>query len=230
MAQIRATKRELMARKLSAAAGRTAPSMRPRKTERPPPADRKQVLRGLATSLKATAAFTGGVDLTQRYLEQARRHEEDGDLVAAENSLRLAVALAPDRADVTDEHDRVAFDVAKELAETYVSQANYEENNQKWADAALSWAKVCDGRPREVLPHWKAGFCLLKADGDLRRAKDFAQKAVDLNPDDFNAQKTLGVIFHAAGMGSNARRALQLASALDSRDEMVENLLRELKK
>jgi len=218
-----------MARKLAAAAGRASPSMRP-KTQRPPPASKKQVLRGLATSLKATAAFTGGVDLAQRYLEQAKRQEEDGDMVAAENSLRLAVALAPDRPDVTDEHDRVAFDVAKELADTYVSQANYEENNQKWADAALSWAKVCDGRPREVLPHWKAGFCMLKASGDLKRAKDFAQKAVELNPDDFNAQKTLGLIFHAAGMGSNARRALEVASALDSRDEMVENLIRELKK
>jgi curved DNA-binding protein CbpA len=227
-----ATRRQLMARKLAAASGRSVPghSSIPPARRTPAGGSKKQVLRSLASSLKATAEFTGGVDLAQRYVEQAKRQDEEGDRVAAANSLRLAVALAPDRRDIADLHAEMAFEVAKGLAETYIAQANYEENNHKWADAGLSWAKVCEGRPREVLPHVKAALCMVRASGDLRRAKDFAQRAVDLDPDNFDAQKTLGLVFHAAGMAKNARRALEAAYALDSRDEMVENLLRELKK
>ena len=51
-----------------------------------------------------------------------------------------------------------------------------------------------------------------------------------LDPDSFDAYKTLGTIFHLAGMALNARRALERAAELDPSDHMVENLLRELRK
>ncbi len=231
----RARRRQLMARKLAAAAGRRVPGQPARPAKRPPkpkgPAPtKKDILKGLTSSLKATATFTGGVDLAQRYLQQAKAHEEAGDVMAATNSLRLALALAPDRPDVAEHYDRLAFQLAQEMAADYVTQAKYEEENDKWADAALSWAKVAEGRPEDVFPHWRAASCILKASGDLKQARAYAQRAVDLDPEDFNAQKTLGLVFHAAGMSDSARRALQMASALDPKDVMVENLLRELKK
>ncbi len=116
------------------------------------------------------------------------------------------------------------------MAEDYAKRAKYEENNGKYADAALSWAKVAEGRPEDVFPHWRAAHCILKAEGDMKKARGFAQRAVELDPTEFDAHKTLGLVFHAAGMLDSARRALLDASTLDSSDEMVENLLRELNK
>jgi tetratricopeptide (TPR) repeat protein len=231
----RQRRRQLMARKLAAAAGRRLPGQAPPQAKKPAskPAtatSKKQLLKGLTSSLKATASFTGGVDLAQRYLQQAKAQEEAGDVMAATNSLRLALALAPDRPDIEEHYERLAFELAQEMAADYVTQAKYEEENGKWGDAALSWAKVGEGRPEDTFPHWRAAKCILKASGDLKQARGYAQRAVELDPDDFDAQKTLGLVFHAAGMADSARRALQAASALDSRDEMVENLLRELKK
>ncbi|MBW2462464.1 MAG: DnaJ domain-containing protein [Deltaproteobacteria bacterium] len=247
-AAARDTKRRLMARKLAAAAGRQLPgqgrsvppgyraSQPPRRSSKAPPGassgpppDKNHVIRGLATSLKMSAVHTGGVDLAQRYLAHAKRDEKAGDLVSAANYLRLATALAPERADLSAYHDRIAKELAVELADTYKAQAAYEEKNGKWAEAALSWGKVCDGRPNDPQAHWKAALGLLKAGGDLSRAKKYAQRAVDLDDASFDAKKTLGLIFHGAGMPESARRLLEAAMALDPRDEMVENLLRELR-
>lgn len=233
-----------MARKLAAAAGRRLPgqksSLPPGASQRPrssrstagagqrQPADKGQIIRGLATSLKMSAAHTGGVDMAHRYVAEAKREEKGGDLVAAANYLRLAIALAPERQDVAAYHDRIAKAVAVDLADTYVAKATYEEKNGKWAEAALSWGKVCDGRPNDADAHWKAARGLFRAAGDLSRAKNYAQRAVDLDAINFDAKKTLGLIFHGAGMPESARRVLAEAKALDPRDEMVENLLREL--
>jgi tetratricopeptide (TPR) repeat protein len=234
--EARERKRQLMARKLAAATGRHMPGApRAAAPSKPPPREatpetRKQALRGLASSLKETATFTGGVDLAQRYLEEAKRLEEAGNLVQAANALRLAVALAPDRRDVHEQHDRVARLVARDLADDYAKQAEYEEQNEKWADAALSWARVCEGRPHDGQAHLRAAKCLFQLGKDLQKAKSFAQRAVELLPDEAESHKQLGLVYHAAGMKLNARRALELAIELDPKDEMVENLLRELSK
>ncbi|HJL20961.1 MAG TPA: tetratricopeptide repeat protein, partial [Polyangiaceae bacterium LLY-WYZ-15_(1-7)] len=65
--------------------------------------------------------------------------------------------------------------------------------------------------------------------GDLRVAKDLAQRAVELAPKSLPARILLGRIFIAAGMKANAKRELEEAAKLDPKDEIVKNLLRELK-
>lgn len=228
--------RELMARKIAAATGRAMPSGRPssRPPASPPPPDggaahRDVLLRGLARSLRQAASFTGGLDRTQRYLNEATEAEAKGNLVAATNALRLAVTLAPDRRGLVERYESLNRRLAVSLADTYEKQARYEERNRRWPEAALSWSKVCEGKPTDPSAHMWAARALLEAGKDLSRAKVLAERAVELQ-DGAEARAVLGRVFLAAGMELNARRELEIAATLDPGDQMVENLLRQLNK
>ncbi|MFW6067828.1 MAG: tetratricopeptide repeat protein, partial [Myxococcota bacterium] len=235
-------RRQLFARRLAAATGRRStvppgpegpsagsdrPSVPP--TVGAPAADRRALLRSLAQSIKQAEGATGGTGQVQRSLAEARRAEAEGDLVEAANALRLALALAPDDPEVQEEYDRVHQRLARGLAETYAKQARYEEETGKWHAAALSWTRVAEGRPGQAEPYRRAAQALLQAEGDLRQARDFAQKAVDLEPGDVRNRAVLGRVYMTAGMKANARRELEQAAVLDPGNQMVKNLLRELK-
>ena len=73
-----------------------------------------------------------------------------------------------------------------------------------------------------------AAIALIEAKGDLHTARQFAQRAVDLLPNDAAARRALGRVFLAAGLGLNARRELEQARDLDPRDELTRMLLKEL--
>jgi tetratricopeptide (TPR) repeat protein len=232
----KARARELMRRKLLSATKdaeaqrvrHTAPPETPVIAERPPPADPKQILRSLTSSLKSTAALTGGLDQLQRHLASAKRAEQHGDTASAARELRLAMALAPDREDVRREHARVSTVLLGSLATSYEEQALYEQRHGKWAAAAISWAKVFQGRPEDARAARLAAEALVEAQGDLHRAKELAQRAAELAPDDVGNLRALARVYMAAGLPLNARRVLQHAATLDPKDEMVENLLRDL--
>jgi tetratricopeptide (TPR) repeat protein len=228
--------RELMARKLRNAARASSARRQSGEPDRPaseptaaaPKSDRSHVLRDLASSLKDAAGHTGGLDPVNRHVANARRFERDGDLAEAAASLRVAVSLSPGRLDLKAEHARVNAALAASLATAYEEQAQYEQRHNKWGAAALSWGRVAEGRPDDPRVARLAAEAFIQAKGDLHKAKRFAERAVDLDPDDVANLRTLARVFIAAGLGLNARRVLQRAAALDPGDEMVENLLRGL--
>ncbi len=229
----RALARELMAKKLRHAARASHGASHTARPEPPPerakePVDKGQVLRSLASSLRASASHTGGFDRAQRHVLTARRAERDGDLAAAAAELRLAMTLAPEREDLRAEYARINGELASSLATSYEEQALYEQRHGKWAAAALSWVKVAEGRPDDARAARNAAEALVEAKGDLHKAKELAQRASDLAPDDVENLRALGRVYIAAGLALNARRVLQRAAVLDPDDEMVENLLRDL--
>lgn len=191
------------------------------------PVTREHVLRGLASSLHQAAQVTGH-DAALRYRQSAKRSESAGDLVAAANSLRLAIGVSPGDREVRAEYERVQKLLAAQLAPTFETQALYEERHGRWAEAANSWARVVEGRPNDPVAATRAAEALFQAGGDLRRAKNFAQRAVDLAPLDARPRVTLARIFYRANMRLNARRELEQAAKLDPSDELVKNLLREM--
>jgi tetratricopeptide (TPR) repeat protein len=187
------------------------------------------VLLGLKRSIGQSAQVTRGAHRLERYMSDAQEAEGRGDFIGAANSLRLALTLVPDSEDLRKRYEEANKKVAAELADSYAKQAEYEESNQLWSEAALSWARVAEGRPDEPDPHRRAAMALVKAGADLRRARELAQTAVDLKPDQPLSRRVLGEVYLAAGLKLNARRELEAAAKLDPKDEIVKNLLRELK-
>lgn len=220
--------RDLLERRLKGATGRPTTTSSP-PPPAPEPADKDALLRGLASSLRQAARVTAGGDRVERHVQEARGAEQRGDLVAAVNSLRLATSLAPEREDLQHEVERVRHLLAKSLAETYERQARYEEENGEHAAAGRSWIKVAEGRPERYLYPMQAAMAFLKANTELKLAKDLAERAVQLAPEVARARAVLAEVFLRAGMKANAKRELDAAAKLDPEADFVKNLRRELK-
>ena len=199
----------------------------------PSPERRDGVIKDLARSLKQSSDMTGSDLATDanvgRYLRQAKEAEAAGDLLGAANALQLGLALDPEHPSLGKEYARVSAEVAGSLAANYEKQAEYEEKRGKWEAAARSWARVVEGRPSLASPSRRLAQALLKADGDLHRARKYAESAVELEPSDVANRTVLARVFLAAGMKLNAKRELEKAVKLDPKDEMVKNLLREVR-
>ena len=154
----------------------------------------------------------------ERLLAEARAAASEGRwVVALEKAQRLS-ALLPDDEDVLEMVRRARRHVAAQLAADYEKRARYEEENGQWALAAVSWARVHEGRPGEAEPAWRAARCLVEAGGDLKRAKALATEAIGRQPDSAEAHLVLGRVYLAAGLHLNARRELQRARELGARD------------
>jgi hypothetical protein len=219
--------RELLAKRFGAGRAKAPEPAAP-----PPPVEaprtKQDAIRDLATTLKGVASQTGGVDRVSRLVAEARDAANRKDLAGAVRAYRMVLTLAPERADVAAEHERLARELAASLADRYEQQAVYEEKHQKWAAAAVSWAKVVEGRPddRDALEH--TALALLYAKGDLHRARSFAQRAVDANPERASCRLVLGRVFHAAGLLLNAKRELEAVVRTEPDNDVAKKLLSEI--
>jgi len=185
-------------------------------------------LRDLTRSLKHTAVLTGGVDRAQRHMENARIAEVEGDLAAAATALRMAIALDSNSRELQDQYRRVNSNLRVELIDIHRQQAKYEEDNNLWAAASISWAKVAEAAPDDPEAPRHAAKALVAAGGDLRKARDFAQHSLDLKPDSLDTRLLLARIYIGAGMDQSAAKEVEEAAKLDPGHEMVKNLRNQL--
>ena len=189
---------------------------------------RKAALRDLTRSLKQTAGLTGGVDRAQHPIESARIAEAEGDLAAAANALRMAITLDSSKVEIQDEYQRVNSRLRVQLIDIHREQAMYEEENKLWAAASISWAKVAEASPDDPAPLRRAARALLSAGGDLRKARDFALKSLELGSGSIDTRVLLARIYIEAGMENSAIKELDEAAKLDPGHEMVKNLKKQL--
>ena len=220
--------RRLLEKRLGKRSSAPAPAASPSEE---PKATRESLLSGLRDSLKATAGLTGGRDLAQadKLAEQAEASAAADDILSAVNHLKMALAIAPDREDLQERHDELRATLAAQMADTYLEQARYEEHHENWSAAARSWQKVAEGRPKDSRAWRQAALALLEGKGDLKAARDLAQKAVDLQPAVAANRAALARVYAGAGMKASARKELEEVVKLDPDAEIVKTLQRELK-
>lgn len=205
---------------------------------KPPPApstppgtrtDPQELLRRLTRTLKDVGAVTGTSDQLTRHVKASQAAFARGDVAEAAKLMQRAVSIAPEREDLRAEFDKLSKMLSEKLAAAYEEQARFEQKANKWASAALSWVKVCEGRPQDANAHRMAAQALFKAGGDLRGAQKYAQQAVFLAPDDIEGHLLLAQLYLTIGLKLNAKRELDAATKLDPGNEMVKNLLADMK-
>ena len=223
-------KRELLERRLGTRGRRPPPSTQPSRSI-PAPTTRvgaKTALRDLTRSLKQTAVLTGGIDRAQNHLEAARIAEAEGDLAAAATALRLALALDSSNTALQNQYERINTQLRVQLLDIHRQQARYEEDNNMWSAASISWAKVAEAAPEDPVAPRRAAKALLSAGGDLRKARDFALRSLEIEPNAVDTHVLLARIYIEAGMENSAAKELDEAAKLDPTHEMVNNLRKQL--
>ncbi len=221
-------RKRALARKL----GRSAPpGARP---SAPPPPERAEVKEVVADDLRRRyEARVANVQKSQaaRYIAAADKALQMRDKASAANALRIALSLAPGDGELSKRVEALQAEVNAELAETYLQSAQYEERNQRWAQAADSYQKAARGRlaGRERILE-RIAFCMLEAEGDLRKAAEFAQEAVSLAPENAQLRVTLARIYLALDLRKSALGEFERASHAAPQDDTIKDWIRRLKK
>ncbi|MGC4088823.1 MAG: DnaJ domain-containing protein [Polyangiaceae bacterium] len=159
------------------------------------------------------------------YLSRAEVSMSEQKVVEAVNALRIAVSLAPDDPLLRQRLDDLQGEANKQLASRYLEQAEYEERDRRWAEAARSYARALSGAPSARL-HDRVAFCLLAAQGDVKSAVENARKAVLMAPNDTPFRLTLARAYLAAGMRESGIGELERASAIAPSDDTIKETLR----
>jgi curved DNA-binding protein CbpA len=219
-------RREALARKLTGGAGRrTAPvppaaNMPPPPPAAPDPAAAERAAEALRMRHEAAVNAAKRQQL-QRYLDTGRTALERQDYAAAANAFRIAASLEPDDPRVQATCSEGLRVVAAALSDGYWKQALYEEGQDRWAEAALSYSKVCAGKPDSPAAHERVAYATLRSGGNVRRAVEFARKAVELDPRKPDYRITLARAYLAAGLDKSAHGELDRATELAPKDPKI---------
>lgn len=229
-------RREILARKLAGQSfGRIAsrPRMEAPPPSNPPPvANSAEAQSAAAQTLKARYEAAKVEALRSRisgYQKVAEEAIQQGDFAKAANSYRIAVHLAPDDEALKLRCEEVQRMASATLAAGYPKQAAYEENEGRWADASLSYARAAEGRADDAFAHERAAFTTIKAGGSARRAVDYARRAVELAPQNPDNHITLARSYLSAGFGVSALGELDRALAAGPLDAKHKEVVSELR-
>jgi curved DNA-binding protein CbpA len=212
--------------------GGGAPSVPPPGAATAPPRRPSEVKRQVADDLKRMYSnrVRGARDnQVSSYVEAAEAALAEDNPVAAANALRVAAALSPDDELVTKRLAEVERQANAKLASNYLEQAQYEEKEQHWEQAATSYQRAALGNPTARM-HERVAFCLLKAGGDMKLASEHGKRAVNLAPNQASMRVTLAEVYLKAGMRQSAVAEFERAQALAPHDDTIKDWLKRIRR
>jgi len=172
-------------------------------------------------------------ELKRRQVETYVRLADDAlaakDLVSAANALKIASSLAGEDAALSTRFAEVQAQAAAALATNYLEQAQYEEREGRFDDAARSYERAARGKPSGKIFE-RIAFCLLTTKGDLKQAAEWAKKAVGTAADDANFRVTLARIYLEGGLRQSALAEFERAATLAPKDDTIKDWLRRAKR
>jgi curved DNA-binding protein CbpA len=149
----------------------------------------------------------------------------EGRWLEAAGSVRLAIAFDSRNAVYKSRFVDVRQKVAEVRFEQLTKEADGAMTFRDRADALKLYEEALHYKPFDAQVNHTAAW--LVAD-DPRRAKEYAVRACEVEPDQPEYRKTLGMIYKAAGLKANARRELQSALRLNPKDDEARAELKSL--
>ena len=146
----------------------------------------------------------------------------------AAGSVRLAIAFDPQNDAYRSAFPEVQGRAHEERAKALLKEADGCYDLGDYRDALKLYEEATHFRPFDAELSHKTGRLAFRLGEDLRKAKEFAASACELEPECALYHRTLGQIFAAAGLEANARRELQQAIRLDPKDAEAKEALRSL--
>jgi curved DNA-binding protein CbpA len=146
----------------------------------------------------------------------------------AAGSVRLAIAFDPANEVYRERFVEVQRRAHEERATTLLKKAESALEMRDYRDALSHFEEAIHYRPYDAELCFRAARLAWQVADDLKKAKDMAASACELDPGNAAYHRTLGQIYAAAGFESNARRELQTALEIDPRDKEAKSALRAL--
>ena len=165
----------------------------------------------------------------EQYLAQVDQALTDKNLTSAANAMRIAASLCPNDPALAQRLEEIQNRAHVELAQSYIDQGQYEERSQRFVEAARSYERAARGKPTATL-YERIAECLLQGNSDLRKAGEYARKAISLAPQDAGLRVTLARVYLAAGMKQSAISELERANQQFPADERAKTLLKRIKR
>jgi curved DNA-binding protein CbpA len=218
-------RRETLARKLSGTMRRPTPPPPP---VAPDPAAPQRTADALRVRHDLAVADARRAQL-QRHLDEGKAALVEQQFAAAASAYRIAASLAPDDVEVQARFVEVMRLADASLADGYLKQAQYEESQGRWGEAALSYSKVCNGLPGNAAAHDRVAFATLKSSANIRRAVEFARRAVELEPKTPQFRLTLASAYQAAGLEKSALGEIERALELAPGDQKIKDLAQQVR-
>ncbi|MBL8720585.1 MAG: DnaJ domain-containing protein [Myxococcales bacterium] len=162
-------------------------------------------------------------------LAAAQKALAAGDAVAAANHYRLALHYAED-ASARGYAESGLKEARNLLVDMHLKKARYEEKENRWPDAIVSYGKALEGRPDDPAICERLANALRHEGTDLVRAQQLAEAAVQRAPRRSSFRATLGMIYAESGSREKAIEQLERALEIDGSDDTVRRVLDALKK
>jgi curved DNA-binding protein CbpA len=134
-------------------------------------------------------------------------------------SVRLAIAFDPANGAYRESFGEVQQRAHEERAKQLVREGEAALEVRDYARAFHAFEDAVHFRPHDAELYSRAARIAWLSGDDLRKAKDLARTACELEPDRAAYRRTLGQIYDAAGLEANARRELKRALELDPSDD-----------
>ncbi len=166
---------------------------------------------------RAKSFFESGMTafLSERWLEAA-------------GSVRLAIAFDPENEAYREEFAKVQRRAHEERAKILMKQGENAMDLRDHAAAFEAFEEAVHYRPFDADLAIRAARLAWQVVGDLHKAKDLAVNACELEPERGDYRRLLGQIYKAAGLDANAKRELEAAVRIDSKDKEAKAELRGL--
>jgi curved DNA-binding protein CbpA len=146
----------------------------------------------------------------------------------ATGSLRLAIAFDPANAGYRERFGEVQPKAHAIRFEQLMKEADSALSFRDRGDALRLFEEALHFKPYDAgANHTAARLAWLVAE-DLHKAKEYAARATESEPDNGEYHRTLGQIYQAAGLTANARRELKVALRLDPKDREAKAALKDL--
>jgi curved DNA-binding protein CbpA len=222
--------RRLMGVRPRTASSATQPAVSSAPMPTPPPMTVTDAMDALRRRYEERLARGKGAE-ARKYAAKAEAALSSNQVAEAASAYRVASDLAPDDIDLKRKaHDAQAQADAM-LGETHRRQAEYEEKNGQWPEAARSWIRVCELRPDDAPAHQRGATAILHTGTrHLQEATRLGQRACSLEPKNAAARVILANVYLAAGLTLNARRELETAANLAPHDGSIRDMLKNVGK
>jgi tetratricopeptide (TPR) repeat protein len=165
-----------------------------------------------------------------RYVAQAEEAERTGNVVGAANALRIAKSLKADDPALAAHLARVDDKATSVLHKQYLEQAQYEERQGRFPEAARSYERAIRGKEDSAALHDRAAFCYLEGQLDLKKASELARRAVEMAPTSSAYRITLARIYAQAGMVQSALSELERARTADPSNDTIKDWIKRLRR